>query len=154
MPQVTTALWVVGLIKWQRAVHSVLAQLLAGVASAFVVSALLPGPLPVATVLEPSTSITRGLFLEAFMTTQLILVILLVPAGAAKPMYIGFTLFAAEICSVYFTGGSLNPARSFGPAIVVGFESYHWIYWLGPALGAGLATGTFVLIGAAKGRDL
>lgn len=91
-------------------------------------------------------SIPRGLFLEAFVTSQLILTILMLEAGASKPFYIGLSLFIAEICSVYFTGGSLNPARSFGPACVVGFTSYHWIYWLGPMLGAGVASGAYALI--------
>jgi aquaporin related protein len=41
---------------------------------------------------------------------------------------------------VLFTGASLNPARSFGPDVVLGtFDSYHWIYWIGPLLGAILA---------------
>lgn len=146
LKQVTAALWAVGFIKWKRGVHSIVAQLAAGIASAFVVSALLPGPLPVTTKLEPSISITRGLFLEMFLTAQLILTILMLPSGATKPMYIGVALFVAEICGVYFTGGSLNPARSLGPAVVAGFERYHWIYWLGPALGAGLASSVFALI--------
>ena len=42
---------------------------------------------------------------------------------------------------VYYTGGSLNPARSFGPDVVVReFEDYHWIYWIGPLLGSLLAS--------------
>ena len=41
---------------------------------------------------------------------------------------------------VYFTGGSLNPARSFGPAVVTGvWPGHHWIYWIGPLFGAILA---------------
>lgn len=48
---------------------------------------------------------------------------------------------------MYFTGGSLNPARSFGPAAVNrNFEGYHWIYWLGPLLGALLSAGFFKFI--------
>lgn len=44
----------------------------------------------------------------------------------------------------YFTGGSLNPARSFGPDVVAGsFPPYHWIYWVGPTLGALLAAGYY-----------
>lgn len=45
---------------------------------------------------------------------------------------------------VYFTGGSLNPARSFGPAVASAqFSGYHWIYWVGPLLGAAIAAGYF-----------
>lgn len=48
---------------------------------------------------------------------------------------------------VYFTGGSLNPARSFGPCVALrAFPSEHWIYWLGPALGACLAVGLYRFI--------
>jgi hypothetical protein len=44
-------------------------------------------------------------------------------------------------------GGSLNPARSFGPCVVLtDFESYHWIYWIGPALGAVVAAGFYRLL--------
>ncbi len=51
-----------------------------------------------------------------------------------------------DVRGVYYTGGSLNPARSFGPSVVTGsFDRYHWIYWIGPALGALLATGVYKL---------
>src|ERR1700761_7706265 len=40
--------------------------------------------------------------------------------------------------------GSLNPARSFGPCVVLhSFPGYHWIYWLGPALGSLIAVGFY-----------
>ncbi|XP_036447744.1 aquaporin-4 [Colossoma macropomum] len=38
-----------------------------------------------------------------------------------------------------FSSGSMNPARSLGPAIVVGYWEHHWVYWIGPVLGAVLA---------------
>jgi aquaporin related protein len=56
------------------------------------------------------------------------------------PIGIGLALFVAELAGVLFTGGSLNPARSFGPDVILGtFNHYHWIYWLGPFLGAIIA---------------
>ena len=150
MAQVTTALLTTGAIRWQRAVHTIFAQLFASIFATLVVSALLPGPLPVVTKLDTAMSVPRGLFLEMFLTSQLVLIILMLPSSNSKPMYIGLTLFVAELCGVYYTGGSLNPARSFGPAVVVGFTGYHWIYWLGPLFGAALGGGLFSLINFIK----
>jgi hypothetical protein len=51
------------------------------------------------------------------------------------------------LAGVFYTGGSLNPARSFGPDVVLGtFDGYHWIYWVGPLLGAFLAVAFYQLI--------
>lgn len=37
---------------------------------------------------------------------------------------------------IYYTGGSLNPARTFGPDLIaLDFGATHWIYWVGPLLG-------------------
>ena len=63
------------------------------------------------------------------------------------PVGIGLSLFIAELSGVYYTGGSLNPARSLGPCVVVHtFEDYHWIYWIGPLLGSLLASGFYKFI--------
>lgn len=52
-----------------------------------------------------------------------------------------------SLTGVYFTGGSLNPARSFGPAVITrSFAGYHWIYWAGPLLGAVVAAGFYKFI--------
>jgi hypothetical protein len=41
------------------------------------------------------------------------------------------------------TGGSLNPARSLGPAIFANVWSHHYIYWIGPLLGAAISGGFY-----------
>jgi len=51
------------------------------------------------------------------------------------------------------SGTSLNPARSFGPALVSWFWNYHWLYWVAPPLGALLAVGAFRLLPMGK-RDV
>lgn len=60
------------------------------------------------------------------------------------PIGIGLALFVSEIAGVYYTGGSLNPARSFGPCVAGrNFQHYHWIYWIGPILGALISGGYY-----------
>jgi len=53
-------------------------------------------------------------------------------AGAA----IGLTVFLLALVGGLFTGASMNPARSFGPAFVSGNFSHLWLYFLAPFLGA------------------
>lgn len=53
------------------------------------------------------------------------------------PIGIGLSLFIGELVAVYYTGGSLNPARSFGPSAVTHtFSRNDWIYWVGPLMGS------------------
>lgn len=134
-------------IHWHRALHTILAQLVAAATAAALVSTLIPTPLTIDTTISPSTSIGQAVLLETFATFQLILTILMLEGSSAKPMYIGLALFITQISTVFFSGGSLNPARSFGPAVLNGFLEYHWVYWVGPLLGAGLASGVYWVIG-------
>ncbi|KAK4986227.1 Aquaporin-1 [Elasticomyces elasticus] len=151
-PAVALGLLIIGAIKPVRALLCFVAQMVAGIAAAAVVSAILPGDLSVSTSLGGGTSVARGCFLEMFLTTELVFVIFMLAAEKHKATYlapigIGLALFVAEMTGVYFTGGALNPARSFGPAVVTGyFESYHWIYWVGPFLGTLLASGLYMLL--------
>jgi len=63
------------------------------------------------------------------------------------PVGIGLALFVTELVAVPFSGGSLNPARAFGPAVVNhSFPTYHWIYWIAPLLGLLIAAGLFTIV--------
>ena len=44
------------------------------------------------------------------------------------------------------SGASMNPARSFGPGAIAWFWAHHWIYWVGPILGAVVAAGLHVVM--------
>ncbi|KAG0159624.1 hypothetical protein PDIDSM_7146 [Penicillium digitatum] len=118
------------------------AQLVAGIAAAGVVSALFPGPLNCATRLGGGASISQGLFIEMFLTAQLVFVIIMLAVVKHKSTYL-----APVGIGDYFTGGSLNPARSLGPDVINrSFPGYHWIYWVGPLLGSLLASGFYKLL--------
>lgn len=144
-PAVTLGMCLIGAVGWVKGTVALISQILGAIAAAGVVSALFPGPLAVRTTLSAETSVVRGLFIEMFLTAALVFAIFMLAAEKHKgtflaPIGIGLALFVAELSGVYFTGGSLNPARSFGPDVVLGiFNFYHWIYWVGPFLGAILA---------------
>jgi hypothetical protein len=130
----------------------------AAIAAAAVTSALIPGPLTVGNKLSPGVSVPRGLFLEMFLTAQLVLTVYFLAVEKHRstylaPLGIGTSVFLAHLCGTKYTGTSINPARSFGPAVVTagqrggpGFPGYHWIFWLGPFMGTLLAWSCYTIL--------
>jgi len=58
------------------------------------------------------------------------------PLPILAPMAIGIALFAIHLVAVPIDGCSVNPARSFGPAVVARVFKHYWIFWVGPYVGA------------------
>lgn len=93
--------------------------------------------------------IIKSLAVEIVLTFIFVLVILCVtnnekydkPAG----LIIGMTLTLVHIFGIHFTGTSVNPARSFGPAVLVGGEALKnvWVFIVAPLVGAVLAALVF-----------
>lgn len=88
-----------------RSVLVVLAQILGGICAAAVVSALFPGPLNVATTLGGGANTAQGLFIEMFLTAQLVFVIIMLAVVKHKstflaPVGIGLTFFLTELCGM------------------------------------------------------
>lgn len=60
------------------------------------------------------------------------------------PIAIGFIVGANILVGGAFDDASMNPAVSFGPAVVSGTWTHHWVYWAGPLIGATIAFAALV----------
>lgn len=92
----------------------------------------------------PSGEAWQSAALEVALTFFLMFVIMAVATdvravGQAAALAIGATVALEAIFAGPISGASMNPARSFGPALVGVAWASHWIYWVGPMLGAGVA---------------
>ncbi|KAI4156625.1 MAG: hypothetical protein LQ340_000128 [Diploschistes diacapsis] len=127
-PAVTLGMCLIGALTWLRGGLLFVTQMLGAMCAAAVVSALLPGPLTVQTTLGGNTSLAQGLFIEMFLTVQLVFTIFMLAAEKHKATFIA-------------------PVGIFAPCVVQrGFPNYHWIYWLGPALGSCLSALVYRII--------
>ncbi|EGY16427.1 hypothetical protein VD0002_g1148 [Verticillium dahliae] len=144
-PAVTLAMLLVRAITPVRAACLFVAQMLGGLISSVMVRYLFPENFNVRTTLGGGASLVQGVFIEAILTAELVFTIFMLAkekhrATFIAPVGIGLALFIAELVGVQFTGGSLNPARSFGPCVVTAtFDKEHWIYWVGPLIGSLIA---------------
>lgn len=148
-PSVTLALFLTGTLGWFQLIHLTIAQFAGGIAAAALTTGILPGNINARTTLANGTNVAQGFWLEFFLTCQLILAIFLLAAEKHRgtflaPVGIGLALFLAELLGTNYTGGSLNPARTLGPNVVLGiFESYDWIYFIAPYSAAIITSGFY-----------
>ena len=99
-------------------------------------------------------SLFAGLVSEVVMTFMFLMIILgstdeRAPKGFA-PIAIGLGLTLIHLISIPVTNTSVNPARSTGPALIVGGWALAqlWLFWVAPLLGAGIAGVVYRLLGS------
>jgi len=115
----------------------VIAQLAGAVVAAALLRYLL-GPMAHNGATLPAIGIERSFVLEGVMSFALGLVAFR-SRGALAPLAIGLTVGFCALMGGTLTGASMNPARSFGPALVGGEWAGHWLYWVAPIVGMLLA---------------
>lgn len=92
--------------------------------------------------LGAGANVGEGFLLEALLTAFLLLVIYNVVRNRRggmhmhAPLAIGLAVLIIHLAGVPFTGASVNPARSLGPAVVAGVWDDFWIYIVAPTVGA------------------
>jgi len=105
-----------------------------------------------ATFLATSVKQEQGFALEFLFTFMLVFFVLSItdekkqqePYGTT--LGIGIYIVVAHVCLIPFTGCGINPARSFGPAVMMGIWDDHWIYWVAPFSAAILAAPIYTFI--------
>lgn len=148
-PAVTFSIWLTGRIKPPLAVAYVLFQLVGGVLAVLLLWVLFPKDAANearlgATLLAADFPAWKGMLVELALTAFLVFSIFGTAIHPHAPRSIagfgiGLAVFFDILAGGPLTGASMNPARSLGPALVGGHWAAHWVYWIGPILGASLA---------------
>jgi MIP family channel proteins len=147
-PAVTTGFLVTRRIEPMMAVVYWIAQFTGAVVAAYALKSLYPDSIVQMTKLggqSISSDITliQAIVLEAIATFFLTFVIFGTAVDPRAPrvggLAIGMAVTAGILSIGPLTGGSMNPARSFGPAVVMGIYQGQAAYWIGPIVGAVLA---------------
>ena len=149
-PAISIGLWVTKRLSTLDAIFYWIAQILGGITAAYFLAFVIPDSVwrPVGLgVTNLATDFTRlhGMLLEAVLTFFLVFVVFATAVdqkGAFSKIAgfaIGLTITMDILIGGPFTGGSMNPARTLGPALAANQWTNHGVYWVGPLLGGVLA---------------
>jgi aquaporin NIP len=150
-PSVTLAFTLTRHFPAGEAAAYIAAQLAGAVAGALSLLAVWPdAPANLGATL-PSVGAGSALVYELVMTAFLMFVIMAVATdtravGAAAAIAIGGVIGLDALFGGPVTGASMNPARSFGPALASGEWSDFWVYVVGPVAGAGVGALAYQLV--------
>jgi aquaporin Z len=146
-PAVTVGFWSLGRVSRHDLVGYVGAQLLGGLAGAYLARLLVPRSAIESiggAVTHPDVPLVAAVALEAGMTALLLAVVFLFVSVARLARWTPLALVPLLTAIIWlgspWTGASLNPARSEGPAVAFGDLSDLWLYCVAPVIGA-LAVG-------------
>ncbi|CAN1150368.1 Aquaporin TIP1-3 [Linum perenne] len=145
-PAVTFGAFVGGHITFVRSVIYWIAQLLGSVVACLLLKFATGGLETSAFALSAGVGAWNAVVFEIVMTFGLVYTVYATAVdpkkgdlGTIAPIAIGFIVGANILVGGAFDGASMNPAVSFGPAVVSWTWTSHWVYWLGPFVGAGIA---------------
>ncbi|XP_027181076.1 aquaporin TIP4-1 [Coffea eugenioides] len=145
-PAVTLGLCVGGHITVVRSILYWIDQCLASAAACALLKYLTGGLTTPPHTLASGVDYTQGVIMEIILTFSLLFTVYATIVDPKKgnldglgPLLTGLVVGANIMVGGAFSGASMNPARSFGPALVSGNWTDHWVYWVGPLIGGGLA---------------
>ncbi|GFS40243.1 tonoplast intrinsic protein 4;1 [Actinidia rufa] len=145
-PAVTLGLCVGGHITVFRSILYWIDQCLASAAACALLKYLTGGLATPVHTLAAGMGYLQGVIMEIVLTFSLLFTVYTTIVDPKKgfldglgPLLTGLVVGANIMAGGAFSGASMNPARSFGPALVSGDWTDHWVYWVGPLIGGGLA---------------
>jgi MIP family channel proteins len=150
-PAVTVAFALTRHFPGRDAIAYIGAQLIGATAGAFLLLAAWSSKPAALGATVPSVATGTALLYEVVLTAFLMFVIIAVATdtravGAAAAIAIGGTVGLDALFGGPITGASMNPARSFGPALASGTWTQFWIYFAGPVIGAALGAFAYQFI--------
>ncbi|KAH9325505.1 hypothetical protein KI387_005683, partial [Taxus chinensis] len=141
-PAVTLGLAVGGHITIFMTVVYWIAQLLGSVLACLLLSFVTGGMGTPIHTLASGMGLIEGVVMEMVLTFSLLFTVYATAVdpkkgsvGITAPLTIGLVVGANIMAGGPFSGASMNPARSFGPALVSWDWTDHWVYWVGPLVG-------------------
>ncbi|NP_001034542.1 aquaporin-1 [Gallus gallus] len=162
-PAVTLGL----LLSCQISIFKALMYILAQCLGAVVATAILSGvtsSLPYNSLglnaLAKGINAGQGLGIEIIATLQLVLCVLATTdrrrndVSGSAPLAIGLSVALGHLLAIDYTGCGINPARSFGSALIANNFENHWIFWVGPIIGGAGAALIYDFILAPRSSDL
>lgn len=145
-PAVTFGAFVGGHISLVRGILYWIAQLLGSIVACLLLKLSTSGMTTSAFALSSGVNALNAFVFEIVMTFGLVYTVYATALdpkkgslGIIAPIAIGFIVGANILAGGAFDGASMNPAVSFGPAVVSWSWDNHWVYWAGPLIGGGLA---------------
>lgn len=149
-PAITFGVWLSGRMSGKDAIGYVCAQVIGAVIGAAILFAVAPGHGVGENVCQTGIPVWAGLVAEIVFTFVFVLVVLGTTddkkgAGNLAGLAIGLTLVLVHLVCIRYTGTSVNPARSIGPALFAGGDALKqlWIFIVGPLAGGALAAGVW-----------
>lgn len=161
-PAVTLGLLLSCQISILRAVMYIIAQCVGAIVATAILSGI-TSSLPENSLgrndLAHGVNSGQGLGIEIIGTLQLVLCVLATTdrrrrdLGGSAPLAIGLSVALGHLLAIDYTGCGINPARSFGSAVLTRNFSNHWIFWVGPFIGGALAVLIYDFILAPRSSD-
>ena len=148
-PAVTIGFLITGKIEAKDALIYILSQLIGAMLAAYSLKVFVPGAMEASLggqSISPNVSIVAAIFIEFVLTFFLVTAIFGTAVddrgtfSAVAGFGIGLVVTVDILAGGPFTGASMNPARSFGPAIISGTWENQIVYWVGPIIGGAIAS--------------